>query len=213
MQNHPEVGVVFCDYRNFDARGPAPKSHFQTCARLWSQLIGRQELILESPLEHLTQENFGIAGSFLMRRALLRFEPGFEPTLRSCEDFHYYFRLARHRQVGVINEVGIMRRLHGRNMSSNLLTMLNERIRSRALLREGEFDPRIREHLGGYIAECHESCARYFADRGQYLHAMREHERALKFHVSTGQLWMFCRGVARTVAIAARAHRPRVDER
>ena len=140
MERNPSVGLVFCDYRNFNAEGPYRNSHFETCPRLWCQLKDRRELILDNACELLAQENFGIAGSLFLRRSMLRFESGFEPTLRSCEDLHFYYRLARHSSVGVINEVGMLRRLHGSNMSGNPLTMLSEAIRSRTLLRDTERD-------------------------------------------------------------------------
>lgn len=212
MGRYPQVGLVFCDYRNFNEKGPDLNSHFQNCPLLWSRLRGRRELIVENPCELLVQENFGIAGSFLMRRDILKFAAGFEPTLRACEDFHFYFRLARHSQVGVINEVGMMRRLHASNMSGSLLRMESEGVRSRALLRDSEHDPGIREHLDRSIAESHGYLARYHADHGDYLRAFREQGRALYCNASASQFWVFCRGIARTIAIATGTRRPGVDE-
>jgi len=211
MEHHPEVGFTFCDYRNFDDQGPSPSSHFETCPRLWPLLNGRRNHVLERPCELLVRENFGIAGSLFVRRRVLDLAHGFEPTLRACEDFHLYYRLARRSPVAVINEVGMMRRLHGNNMSASALRMFSEGARSRALLRDSETDPRLRALLSGYIADCYASLARYHADRGDYLRAIGEDWRALQSDARANSAWRFCRGVARTVAMALDVHRPRLN--
>ena len=209
MERHPSVGLAFCDYRNFNEEGSYPSSHFQTCPRLWPQLRERRELILDNPCELLAQENFGIAGSFFIRRNILKFESGFEPTLRSCEDFHFYYRLARHSHVGVINEVGMMRRLHGSNMSGNSSTMLSEGIRSRTLLRDSEPDQKIRAYLNEHIADYLASLARYNADHGQYQQALGKDWQALSCQFCWSRLWMTGGSMIRTILIAISLHRPK----
>ena len=208
MARNPYVGLVFCDYRNFNEEGPYPKSHFQTCPRLWSLLKGQQELIIDNACELLVQENFGCAGSLLIRRNLLKLESGFESTLRACEDFHFYYRLARHIQVGVVNEVGMLRRLHEVNMSANPLKMLSEGIRSRTLLRNSENNARLRGLLDQYIAERHTSLARYYADRGYYLQSFRRDWQALTCYFCWPRLVTVCKSMARTIMIAIGLYEP-----
>jgi glycosyltransferase involved in cell wall biosynthesis len=214
LSGRPGVELVFSDYRNFSTNGPADSSHFQTCPRLQKMLAGGPSLILtgEEAATLLAQENFGISGTFMIRRTLLRLEGGFDPTLRACEDFHFYFRATRHGQVGVINEVGMMRRLHAANMTSNPVRMLSEGIRSRSMLRDCESNWGIRAHLDRYIAVCHASLARLHADQGNYLRAIHEDARALRRDFSGNRLRAFCRGIARTIAVAAGAHRPSAHE-
>ena len=206
---HPEVGVVFGDYRNFSVKGQDDQSHFQSCDRLQKMLGGRRSMVLssEDATAILAQENFGISGTFMIRREVLGEEAGFEPTLRACEDFHFYYRVARHRAVGIINEVGMMRRLHNFNMTGDPSLMLEESIRSRALLCASERNSRNRGHLNRYIAESHASLARVYANRGDYLRAIHQETRALFRHLSGARLRAFCRGIARTIAIAVGAHR------
>lgn len=214
LSSHPELGLVFSDYRNFSPAGSADRSHFQTCPRLQKMLGDKPSLVLtsEEATALLAQENFGISGGFMMRRTLLEVEAAFEPTLTACEDFHFYYRLARHCPVGVINKVGMMRRLHDANMTSEPLRMLLAGIRSRTLLRDSENNPRTREHLDRYIADCHASLARRHAEHGDYLRAIREDARALYRDSSAGRFGAFCRGVLRTVAIATGTHRAKVRE-
>lgn len=214
LASHAEAGLVFSDYRNFSTAGAASQTHFQSCPRLLKMLGDKASLVLtsEQATALLAQENFGISGGFMFRRTLLDFEPGFDPTLPACEDFHFYYRLARHAAVGVLNRVGMMRRLHENNMTSDPLRMALAGVRSRVLLRDGEKDPRNREHLDRYIAECHATLARLHAGRGDYLQAIREDARALYRDSSASRFAAFCRGIARTVAIAAGAHRTRARE-
>ena len=209
LSSHPEVGVVFGDYRNFSAAGQDERTHFQTCARLQKLLGGRRFLVLtsEEATSILAQENFGISGTFMIRREVLKLVAGFEPTLRACEDFHFYYRLARHGPVGIINEVGMMRRLHSLNMTADPSLMLTESIRSRELLRASEKNSTNRGHLNRHIAESHASLARVYANRGDYLQAIYEDARALFRHFSPVRLRVFSRGIARTIAIAVGAHR------
>jgi glycosyltransferase involved in cell wall biosynthesis len=214
LSSHTEVGLVFADYRNFTASAPAHRTHFETCSCLQRMFSGRSSLVLSGNEARalLAQENFGSACTFMLRRELLKVETGFEPTLRSCEDFHFYYRLSRHTRVGIVNEVAMMRRLHDSNMSAEPMQMLSEGIRSRTMLRESEADPAMRGYLGRYIAECHASRARRYADSGEYLRALREDARALFRHFSGNRLGGFCWGVARTLAIATGVHRSRAAQ-
>jgi glycosyltransferase involved in cell wall biosynthesis len=208
MERHPDVGLVFSDYRNFNENGPYATSHFRTCPRLWPLLQDRMELVLENACTYLAEENFGIAGSFMFRKSLLAFESGFETTLKSCEDFHFYYRLARHTPVGIINKIGIMRRLHENNMSGNSVRMLSEGIRSRTLLRESEKELGARSLLNRYIADCQSSLARFYADSGQYIKALKKDGQALSFCFCWHQVMSTSRSIGRTILMALGVYKP-----
>lgn len=208
MERYPSVGTVFCDYRNYYADGCDDLSHFQTCPLLWDQLKDKNELVIENAFVLLAQENFGISGSFLIRKSALISESGYEPSLKACEDFHFYYRLTRHAPTGVINNVGMMRRLNGQNMSDNEILMLSEGIRCRTLLRNGEQDARSRALLSRYIAECQTSLSCYFADHGHYERARHYAWEALYSDFGFHQALATCKSVARTVLIAIGMHRP-----
>lgn len=208
LESHPEVGLVFSNYCNFKETGTHDLSHFETCPRLRELLRDKDELVLDHPRDLLAQENYGSACTFLMRRSLLQFEPGFEPSLRACEDFHFYFRLARHAGVGVMNRIGLLRRLHDDNMSGDKFKMLGEGIRSRSMLAAGERDQGTRSRLISYISDCHGFLARHQADRGNYLAALKEECRAVNTDFSLPRLTAGCKGAARTILMAAGLHRP-----
>ncbi len=202
MERYTYVGLVFCDYRNFNEDGPYSQSHFQTCPNLWSQLKDQKELILGSACSYLAQENFGSAGSLLIRNNVLKIESGFEPTLKACEDFHFYYRLAQHVPLGVINTVGMLRRLHKKNMSSDSNKMLTAGIKSRTMLVEIEKNSDTSKYLNQYIARCHNALARYYANHGQYLPALQQDCLASSRNLCWNQLRITLRGIARTIILA-----------
>jgi len=86
LSDHPEAGLVFMDYCNFSSTGIWSESHFQACQRLKERLGNKRSLLLpnDEAAQLLLQENFGIAGSFMVRRKLLVRGFEFEPTLRAC---------------------------------------------------------------------------------------------------------------------------------
>lgn len=206
LDSHPEVGIVFSDYRNFTTGGQYPVTHFQTCPHLWPLLKDRSELVLDDARPFLAEENFGISGSFLFRRELLYRVPGFEPTLKACEDFHFYYRLVRYSRAGIMNHVGMLRRLHANNMSGNSTLMAVEGIRSYGMLLEAEDNPQAKKHLKSKIADCWSDRARLEANRGDFLNAARHYLTALAadFHLERllDTLW----GLARTFALLAGVH-------
>jgi len=208
LQRHPEVGLVFCDYRNFNNQGEAERSHFQSCPLLQAELGGRAEAVLENPCSLLAQENFGITGTLLLRREALAQVPGFEPRLRGCEDFHFYFRLARHTRVGILNLVGMLRRMHADNLTLNWSNMLPDGIRSYSALRDTEPDPHTRRLLNWNIAVCWATLARNEGNRKQLGAALQHQLRAF----ATAPGWRMgldtLKGVTRTLAVCVGLHHP-----
>jgi len=209
MNRHPDISLVFSDYRNFCDGKEYEHSHFQTCPRLSSILGTKDELLIENAGPYLAYENFGISGSFMLRRELLSYVPGFEPTLKASEDFHFYYRLTRYTKVGVINKVGMMRRLHSSNMSGNKTLMAVHGIRAYGLLRDSEEDPEARYILNQHVAECWSSLARINANSGKYLLALFYELEAFITDVSWKQFLKSFKGLARNFAMAIGIHTPR----
>ena len=206
LQRHPDVGFVLCDYRNFTAQGEAECSHFQTCPQLLAWLNGRSEAVLDDACALLAQENFGITGTLLLRRSLLKQVPGFAAHLRGCEDFHFYFRLARHSPMGIFNRVGMRRRMHDSNLTRNWARMLPDAIRSYCALRDTESNPHTRRLLNVLVASTWAALARHEANQKQLYAALHHQLRA--FITAPG--WCMglhtLRGMTRTLAIAAGLH-------
>lgn len=202
LGRHPTVGMVFCDYRNFNETGPYDHSQFETCPQL-SRLIGSNaEIVLSNACRILARENFGIMGTLMIRRAMLEYERTFNTDLKACIDFFFYYKLARYTQVGVINYIGQMRRFHQNNITDDKYKMLEMRIRSRTLLAETEEDPQAKSFLKDYLASCWSSRARYNAGYGKYSQAFKDELQALAKNLTILQLLIFIKSTMRTSLFA-----------
>ena len=211
LEKCTQVSLVFCDYQNFTEKGPSSVTHFQTCPRLWPQLQNREELIITDGCAHLLKENFGIAGSFCMRRSLLDVESGFAPSLRNCEDFHFYFRLARHSPVGIINKVGLLRRFHAQNKSGDAFRMLDQGRRSLTMLLDTEQDLALQKALNSTISNYLGELAYYHADHAQYRDALARDLEGLARDFCWSRFKGTIRNIIRTLLMALRLHAPKAE--
>lgn len=211
LQRHRGVRLVFSDYRNFSDTGLAERTHFDTCPRLKAMLQGKTEIILENASAILSGENFGITGTMLMHRGLLSQVPGFETRLRCSEDFHFYYRLARHTPVGILNREGMLRRMHAHNLSSNWERLLPDNIHSYSQLRDAETDIQARRLLNSHIADCWAALARHSADHRRYKEALRNDMKALITAPQCNRLMRTLYNSTRTTAMAFGLYKPRND--
>lgn len=207
MEHYSEVGLVFSNYQNFNNHNDYLKSNFESCPHFYEYIKGKNEIVIEKAYRYLARENFGIASSFLMRKSLLEFEPCFDPSLRSSEDFNFYYRLSRHTKVGIINKVGMMRRIHENNKSSKAI-FIHDRIRSYTMLRDGETDTLSRHYLNKFIASFWSSLSRYNANRRKPFLALLQEVRALFTDFCAARAYMLCKSILRIFAIKIGLHKP-----
>lgn len=208
LLRHPDVGLVFSDYINFNKLGNEKLSHFATCPRLSFLMANESELVIEKATSLLADENFGIASSFMVRRQLINEVPGFDPTLRACEDFHFYYRLARVTKTGILSQVGMRRRIHDSNMSGDIVRMSEQGIRAYSDLLLSEVEPEARRFLKLYVSKYWMSLGRNNANQGRYSHSISCLWQAL---IVTPNFRCFCQtvyGAARTLSIALGVHHP-----
>ena len=211
LQRHPDVGMVFCNYRNFDSIQAYEKSHFQTCPELSALLANRQEIILPNPCRMLAKENFGIMGTLMIRRSMLQYESKFNEDLTSSVDFHFYYKLARFTQVGINNYLGQSRRLHNNNITNNQTKRLNMGIYSYSLLVQTEKDKLARALLKNRISTCYNDLARHYANRRNYAKSFQNEFQALSSNLSFSQLLKSIKSFTRTASIAAGLHVPQEE--
>lgn len=99
----------------------------------------------------MIKENFTIASTSLYKVDILMKFHGFSESLKSCEDFHLNYRIAREHKITVLNEVLSKRRLHGTNVSSNTLNTMSYYYQSGIALLESERNVKRRIDLSEYI--------------------------------------------------------------
>jgi len=203
-----DVGLVFSNYRNFPTSDLGPRDHFSTCPELSLLLGNRDELVLEHAMALLARENFGIASSFLVRRELAREIEAFDQTLLASEDFHFFYRIARHTPIGVVRKVSMLRRLHAHNMSADPEKMLREGFRARHMLFETETDVAARANLLEYLACFKRDWGRLKANHRKLPSALRHYAESLSYDRSMRALSEAGYGAIRAVAVALGIHRP-----
>jgi len=135
--------AVISNYCNFEANVDSA-DHFSSCSGLMQILTTNNANFFEFPkgdsANLMITENFTIASTPLYKAEILKKFHGFSESLKSCEDFHLNYRIAREHKITVFNEVLSKRRLHGTNMSSNTLNMMRYYCQSRIDLLNGETD-------------------------------------------------------------------------
>jgi glycosyltransferase involved in cell wall biosynthesis len=206
LREHPEAGAVFTDYRNFSTLGASEQTHFQTCTLLQEKLAGANQFVFapDEATTHLLQENFGGASTLMITRDVLSTVPSFSTELEIGEDMDFYYRIARRYSIGVINRVGLLRRMHSSNVTGDPIKMLRNHIASRTLLRESERNPVNIRLLDDFLYRRRIDLAYAYADRGNLRQAFALNLRTLTcaFPTSIDRLWFGLRTLGRTAAIA-----------
>jgi glycosyltransferase involved in cell wall biosynthesis len=181
LERHPQVGAVLMDYRNFDEAGQAPRSHFDTCPQLRAALAQHEAVLsARQAAGILITENYAIASSPVFRRRVFEHVAAFDEELRASEDFDLIYRVAHLAGLGVIDEVGFLRRFHEGNMSKRTEHVLRYKIASRAKILSGESDPKLRTQLRAIVAEYYLTLAEYLT-RTTARAGLRELWGALRF--------------------------------
>lgn len=156
LRRHPDAGCVVVDYQNFVQSGPIGPTQFETCPRLARVLArnavaGECVLSCEDATSLLAMENY-TSSSLMIRREVLHDVGLYDESLRASEDFELQYRISTRFRTGVLQHVGLRRRLHESNMSADLSRMLQAKIASRSKLLATERNPAQRRLLRRALA-------------------------------------------------------------
>lgn len=99
----------------------------------YREVTATRELMFErSAVEHpdaylglLHDNHVSMHGTVIYDAAVLRAIDGFDPSLRSCEDYDVYLKLARDHPIAAYASIGAEYRRHTGNMSSNSIRMIH----------------------------------------------------------------------------------------
>lgn len=212
LDRHPDVGFVFGDYRNFAASGFAANSHFYSCPLLQCKLMQQSELILSGSetTDLLLRENVGLPSSLMMRREVLKRVSGFSTEFRIGEDFHFYYRLAKAFDMGIVNHVVTHRRLHGGNLTRESLRTAQDHLLSYSVLRRLESDAQSIKLLDHMLFQCELDLARMYSNKREYWRSMIYNLRAIRAGaaISFQSLGYAMWTMLRTAAVAAHLKTP-----
>lgn len=118
LQDEPAAALVFGDCRQFDERGPRPRTEFETSG-LGTATWGAGRLVPQA-YERLLDANFITTGSVVVRRTALTTTAGFAEELRLVEDLDLWLRLARHAPIAWCPHECLQRRRHDANISADV---------------------------------------------------------------------------------------------
>lgn len=133
IASHAECAFVSGHYRMIDADGNPLRSESRAC-------------VVRDHYRELLQDNYiGMHAAVLYRREVLEQAGGFDRSLRACEDYELYLRIARTWPVRCHDRVVAEYRWHGANMSLRSRLMLRTALRSlRAQWQYVRGDPELR---------------------------------------------------------------------
>jgi glycosyltransferase involved in cell wall biosynthesis len=115
LREHPEVALIFGDCRQFDAKGPYPRTEFHA-NRLGEAAWGSGPIVPDA-YARLLEVNFITTGSVIVRRPVLREVGGFAEDLRLVEDLELWLRVARRHSIAWCGSTCLLRRRHNANVS------------------------------------------------------------------------------------------------
>jgi glycosyltransferase involved in cell wall biosynthesis len=128
---HPEAAFVYGHYAMIDADGV-------------QRVIDHRPCVTSDHYRALLRSNYiGMHATVVYRRETLSRFGGFDPSLRACEDYDLFLRIARAATVVCHPDLVAEYRWHGANMSRNNTLMLGSALR---VLR------RQRPHARGHMA-------------------------------------------------------------
>jgi glycosyltransferase involved in cell wall biosynthesis len=130
---HPASAVLYCSARCIDSAG-----------RELPQLAGNKQVPTGAMHQTLLEANFLIPSTVMAKRAVILAAGGFDPALRSCEDWDLFLRLARDHEFTAVPECLARYRIHEHSLSADVEKMLAA---ARAVI-EKQFGPEAepREH-------------------------------------------------------------------
>jgi glycosyltransferase involved in cell wall biosynthesis len=210
LLNHPDVGMVCSDYRNFRANNQQIElepSHFSTCPIIMSMFRANPtsnslHLTGDQASEIILRENYTISGSVMFPRDVFEEVGTYDEALTSSEDFDIHYRTLLSHDCGIIKNTGFHRRLHNANMTSNPIKMFTNGIRSAEKLLSLETSITKKRLLQKRILRRLFGLSRHYRGTDSFL-SLRYSLKAL-IHISAFDKMFWSRFLRNTIAAAIR---------
>jgi glycosyltransferase involved in cell wall biosynthesis len=117
MAQNPKLCLIHSDLWYWDLR--SGQKYRRDC--------GRQEF-RGSCYERFFLRNRVLPSTTVIRRECLRKVGAFDEVLRRCEDYDLWFRVAKHYELGYVDEPLVLYRLHQSSLTKNTLAMLESEL-------------------------------------------------------------------------------------
>lgn len=184
LDSNPEIGFVFTDFCDFRGQEISP-SHVSTCPvfnKLGKKKVGDKAYIINhsDAYEALLLENFIGGSSMMFRKSLFEDVGPFDERFEVSEDIDFTLRVARKCNIGFIDKIGHLRRLHDGNITSKAEKILTG---SLCVFNDHLAVPKsfkTQQRLLDKIADLHSSLAYHYREGGRYRDALSEYSAVLK---------------------------------
>ena len=171
LYRFPNVKATFVDYKNFGGLKLSAGSHFATCEQLKREFEEQgSEVVVLSPdksYKILLSENYASVG--LLRREVWEKIGPFREELKQSQDFEFYYRVAKHFDIAIVNKLGFYRRIHSNNMSLNIERALKYKIMSREIIYQAEKERDLKKRLKRAISGYYLDLGYYYAGKNRTL--------------------------------------------
>lgn len=127
-ENTPDIEFIFCDawqYRGDEIILSSFLATREQYPNIPKQSLGNDLVIFEAPMdEEIMRVNYVVTTSTAMvRTQAARDVGGFDPTLKVCEDYEFWLRVAKGRKTGVVEKPLVGYRHHGTSLSDDMYAM------------------------------------------------------------------------------------------
>lgn len=170
LESRAEAVLVYADALMWDeTAGRAEGTHADRQAHPSGRILAA--VLRENPIPSPTP---------LVRRAPLLRAGGFDETLRVCEDWDLWIRLARRGEIHCLDRPLAIYRLHGDNLHADVARMKHyQHLVLRRALADPALPPAIRRQRRALVADRHVEFAIVHFGRGEYAAARGELLRAI----------------------------------
>lgn len=192
LRRHPDIPMVFTNFRNFSAGHPAKQDFLADHTRFHAmerQPIGEAwyRLPAERAFETLVVDNFVGTSGVVMRRSLVEEVGHFDERLRCGEDLEYWLRVVRRHDVAYIDREYHRRRLHQNNLSTRTSGMEDLLQMAERLHRDPM--PRVaRRNLQTWISSLHFVVGYNYKTQGQRLRAIQHYLASLRYNLANPEI-------------------------
>jgi glycosyltransferase involved in cell wall biosynthesis len=139
----PESGLVYSDAVIIDGNGNPTGQAFS------SMIHKKRQKTSGTLFEELCERNFLCVPTVMLRREAIQYAGGFDPTLRSLEDWICWVAVSRKYPFHYVEEPLVQYRIHNAGLSRNVKGMALNRVRAIRLLLHSfpDIAPRIRSKV------------------------------------------------------------------
>ena len=164
------------DFVNFKDSERWPTTHYGTCPRI-TQALGDNPFIVLQPeraRDILLDENYALPSTMMIRREVLSWVPGFACEPRLGQDAQFIYQVAKRFDIGLLALLGAQRRVHGKNISGDMLSYLRDKLTRHEVLAAVESNVTLRAKTRSIAKMLRRLLARELADRGYFRESLAQ---------------------------------------